>query len=78
MDGLILILIGCFNIYLTRKLIKNPQFVENYTKTSPKAFIWRKIFGEEKAIKIIKTVLAPIGLFLGICVVLIGIILLLT
>lgn len=76
MEALILILIGCANIYLTRKLIKDQKFTENYVKTSPKAFIWRKMFGEEKAVKIIKNILAPIGLVLGICAILIGIIIL--
>ena len=66
MYGIFIILAGVANLYYALKFIRDPQFAENYIKKSPKAFIWKKLFGEEKAIKITRNIFAPIGLLLGI------------
>lgn len=73
MQGLLLLLIGAVDLYYARKFLKDPQFARNYIQKSPKAYIWRKFFGEEKAIRLTKTVFAPIGIALGIILVLLGI-----
>lgn len=73
MYGILLILVGVVNLYYATKFLKDPQFAESYIKKSPKAFIWRTLFGEEKAVKITKRVFAPIGILLGIGFVLGGI-----
>lgn len=78
MYGLLFILVGAVNLYYATKFLRDQQFAEKYIKTNPKAFIWKKMFGEEKALKIIKNVFAPIGLLLGIGFILGGIILLFT
>lgn len=73
MENYILIGIGIFNIIITSRVIFSKGFAEKYVTKSPKAYLWRKFFGEEKAIKIIKNFLAPIGLLLGIVLVIVGI-----
>lgn len=73
MYGIVLILVGVVNLYYATKFLKDPKFAEDYIRKSHKAFIWRKIFGEEKAIKITKSVFAPIGILFGIGFILGGI-----
>ena len=73
MYGPLFILVGAVNLYYAIKFLRDPQFAENYIKKSPKAFIWKKLFGEEKAIKITRNIFAPIGLLLGIGFILGGI-----
>ena len=68
----VLIVIGIVNLYYAGKFFKDPAFAKNYIQKSPKALIWRKLFGEEKAIKMTKTIFAPIGIILGIGLILAG------
>jgi len=65
MYGILLILVGAVNIYYATKFLTDPSFASNYVKKSPKAYIWRKMFGEEKSIKIIRRLFAPLGIILG-------------
>lgn len=67
-----LIIIGIVDIVLTSMLMFKKGFAENYVEKSPKAYIWRKMFGQEKAIKIIENYLAPIGFILGIALIIFG------
>jgi hypothetical protein len=76
MYGLVLILVGAVNLYYAIRFFKDPVFAENYIRKSPKAFLWKKLFGEEKAVKLTKRVFAPIGILLGIALVLVGFLLL--
>jgi hypothetical protein len=66
MFGLLFALVGIFNIYLSSKFLIDKKFAENYTKKSPKAALWRKLLGEEKALKLIKNIFAPLGIIMGI------------
>jgi hypothetical protein len=66
------ILAGIFGLITCIRLYTDKQFGENYIKKSPKALIWRKLFGEEKAYKLTKTIFAPIGLVLGSALIIIG------
>lgn len=73
MDSFLFIALGVVNIFLTSMVMFRKGFVEKYVATSPKAWLWRKLFGETKAVKILKRVLAPLGFFLGMILFLFGI-----
>jgi hypothetical protein len=64
MDILILLIIGIFNFIAGYQLRFNDAFRAKYVKNSPKALIWRKMFGEEKALGVIRN-LALIPLIIG-------------
>jgi hypothetical protein len=66
-------IIGCLNLYFASKFLVDPIFTDNYIKKSPKALIWRKIFGEDKAIHLAKTIFAPLGVILGSLFILAGV-----
>lgn len=70
-------MIGVLYLSFIFKFKKDPSFAEKYVKNSPKAYIWRKMFGEEKALKLIHTVFIPIGFVLSIGFILYGIYILL-
>ena len=70
--ALLILLVGIINFYYAIKAIKNKNFLENYVKKSPKAFIWRKMFGKDEATKIIRKVFAPIGIIIGSVLILFG------
>jgi hypothetical protein len=75
MEKYILIAIGIFCIILTLMIIFRKGFAEKYVATSPKAYLWRKLFGEKRAVKIIKFILAPIGFLFGVASLIFGIML---
>ena len=72
---ILLIGIGAFNLFYATKFLRDPKFAKNYIETSPKAWLWRKIFGVEKATKLTKSVFAPLGIILGIGFIIFGIVL---
>ncbi len=72
MEPLIIIGVGIFDLLLTSTLLFKKGSVERYVNTSPKAYLWRKILGEERALKIIKNILAPIGFLLGVLLTIFG------
>ena len=51
-----------FNAGLMWRLRTDDTFLKEYVRTSPKAFIWRRMFGEERAAEIIRTRLVPLGI----------------
>ncbi len=53
---------GIFSLVMAIRFLVDKSFGETYIKESPKAFIWRKMFGEEKAYKITKRIFAPLGI----------------
>jgi len=73
MEGIIWIVVGLVAIYFPVRFLRDDQFARSYIQNSPKAFLWRKIFGEEKALKITKTIFAPLGILLGIALIVFGI-----
>lgn len=73
MTSYLLIGIGIFNLVLTLTVIFRKGFAEKYVATNPKAYIWRKLFGEVKAVKIIKYFFAPVGFVLGLGLVILGV-----
>ncbi|MFH0927947.1 MAG: hypothetical protein V1821_00565, partial [bacterium] len=70
-----LLLVAALNLYYVIRFLVDRPFAENYTRKSPKAALWRKIFGPEKALKIIRGVFAPIGLIVGVGLVVFAIVL---
>ena len=66
-----LLFIGVLDLVISVSLL-NKKVVEKYVKYSPKAWIWRKIFGEEKAVKVLKNIFAPIGIIFGIFIIILS------
>ena len=73
---LMLLLVGVVNLRLVWKFKTDKKFAQNYIKTSPKAYFWRKKFGEERALAITKKYFIPLGSLLSIIFILFGIFLL--
>lgn len=63
---IVLISIGALNLFYGLKFLSDPKFTQKYIETSPKAWIWRKMFGVEKAIQLTKAIFAPFGITFGI------------
>ena len=70
---LLLFAVGAFGIYNASRFYLKPEYAREYVKNNRKAYIWRKIFGEEKAIKYIWGIFAPVGLLLSVLLVLVAI-----
>jgi hypothetical protein len=58
-------LIGIYGLFNCFRFYKDKKFAENYIKNSPKAQIWRNLFGEEKAYKMVNKIFAPLGIALS-------------
>lgn len=69
----LLILIGIFDLVIALRFLVDKEFGEQYIRESPKAYLWRKIFGEENAYKITKSIFVPLGILLGFAVVILGV-----
>ena len=54
------------NSYLLWKLRTDDTFLKEYVRTSPKAYLWRRAFGEERAAELIRTRFVPFGVLLWI------------
>ncbi len=46
----------------------NQTLAVKYVKTSPKAYVWRKLLGEERAIWTVQRVFAPFAMLVGVAV----------
>jgi len=57
---------------MASRFLRDEKYARDYIKTSSKALIWRKIFGEEKAYNITKKIFAPFGIVLSSIFILIG------
>ena len=66
--------IGILNLFLATKFLTDPKFAREYIEKSPKAWLWRKMFGVEKALKITKSFFVPLGIAFGIFCILFGVI----
>ena len=62
MELVIVAVILLANTALWWKLRTDDGFLRAYVRTSPKAFLWRKVFGPERAAEIIRTRLVPFGM----------------
>lgn len=70
--AILLVIAGSINLYFCYKFRTNEQFATNYVKKSPKALIWRKLWGEEKALRIISKVFVPVGAFISMVIIILG------
>lgn len=73
--GLILIAVGLLDLYVSTKFLMNKQFARKYIESSPKAWLWRKIFGVNKATMITRQIFAPVGLIVGVGLIVVGFVL---
>ena len=64
--AIFVLIVGIFYLYRIIRSYKNPDFLKKYIETSPKALIWRKKFGVEKAIEITRKYFLPLGLIVSI------------
>jgi len=71
--ALLIIVVGSINIYYCIRNLKDQKFAEKYIRNSHKAFLLRKIFGEEKAIHIIRKIFVPLGIIIGVLLILSGV-----
>ncbi len=72
MYKLFLIGVGLVDLYFTGRILFDANFARKYVAESPKAFIWRKMFGAEKTLKLIKYLFAPAGFALGLVLIWLG------
>ncbi|MGV8151773.1 MAG: hypothetical protein ACP5OG_01710 [Candidatus Nanoarchaeia archaeon] len=70
--SLIIILIGTLNLFFSLRFLNNPNYARGYIKNSPKAYLLRKLFGEEKSYYLTRKIFAPIGIVFGILLILLG------
>ena len=69
----IMIVLGAFACIMGIRIMRDPVFAQKYVETSPKALLWRKLFGVERATKLTRTVFAPLGIVIGAMLVVFGI-----
>lgn len=72
MQKILLVLIGIVCLILSLRFYFSPVFATDFIKNSPKAWLWRKLFGEERALKITKYVFVPIGIIIGVIIIIFG------
>ncbi len=73
MESIILIIIGLLYIRMMYKFRNDPNFASNYVKNNIKAYTWKKMFGEEKALRLIRTVFIPVGFVISVGFILYGV-----
>jgi len=67
-----IIVAGIFSLVMAIRFIVDRNFGEKYIRESPKAFIWRKLFGEDRAYKMTKTIFAPLGIVISAGMIIVG------
>ncbi len=72
MEKIILLGVGIIDLYLAGRFLMDTNFARKYVLESPKALIWRKMWGPEMALTITRYIFAPMGIILGITLVLFG------
>ncbi len=64
--AIFVLIVGIFYLYKIIRSYKNPEYLKKYIETSPKALIWRKKFGVEKAVTITRKYFLPLGFIVSI------------
>lgn len=72
MEKILLIVVGIIDLYFTGRVIVDTNFAKRYVLESPKAYIWRKMFGEYTALTITRYLFAPVGAVLGLLLIAFG------
>ncbi len=60
-----LLVLGALNVGLAGRVLVSPALARAYAQTSPKAALWRKLFGVERTALLVRRVFAPLGLAFG-------------
>ena len=63
---LILILAGIVGMVLGALMTFNHSFAIQYVRHSPKAWIWRKLLGEDRAVRAMQSFFGPLAICVGI------------
>ena len=64
-------------LYFQYRLLSDSKFAEMYARKSPKAWLWRKLFGVEKTVELMRKVFVPVGVVISALLILAGFYLLL-
>lgn len=72
MEKILLIVVGFIALYFSGRFLIDPAFATKYVAESPKAYIWRKMFGIDKTMTLTKYFFAPIGVILSIVLIAVG------
>jgi hypothetical protein len=73
MEKVLLIVVGIIALYFSGRFLIDPEYAKKYVRESPKAYLWRKMFGLEKTLTITKYFFAPIGVILSLVLVALGV-----
>jgi hypothetical protein len=65
-DILIIVAVGIGMVTMGALATFKEGFATNYVRSSAKAWIWRKMLGEERAVTAVQRVFGPIAIGLGI------------
>lgn len=74
MEKILLIVVGIIALYFSGRFLIDPAFAKRYVLESPKAYLWRKMFGVDKTMTITKYFFAPIGVALSLVLIALGLI----
>jgi hypothetical protein len=69
--------VGAFSFFNGVRFIRDPVYARDYVRGSSKAYLWRKLLGEEGAYRLTRAVFAPLGVALGLFFVVQGVMFLL-
>ena len=73
--SLLLVAAGIIGLYFSIKALVDPAFARKHVETSPKVWLWRKLYGTEKALVMTKKIFLPLGIVISLCLLIIGILL---
>ena len=74
MEKAFLIVVGLIALYFSGRFLVDPAFAKRYVTESPKAYLWRKMFGVEKTMTMTKYFFALIGVALSLTLIVLGLI----
>ncbi len=56
-----LLVLSVFHGLFVFSMLRDPARLRTYVETSPKAFLWRKMLGVERAVELTRRVFLPLG-----------------
>lgn len=75
-EAFIMIAVGAISAGMGATVTFNEAFATRYVRTSPKAWLWRKLLGEARATVAVRRVFGPIGMLLGTALAVFGLVML--
>jgi hypothetical protein len=73
--SLLLVGAGIVGLFFCIWALVDPAFARRHVETSPKAWLWRKYFGIEKALTMTKEIFLPLGIIISVGLIISGILL---